>query len=85
MSCECDIIIVDTDVNVATITQQETVIVSTVTGGGGSGISDHGQLSGLADDDHPQYMKGLLYDPDGEETDTFQLENMRGNLDGGTF
>ena len=27
----------------------------TTTGGGGSGTSDHGALSGLNDDDHPQY------------------------------
>lgn len=26
-------------------------------GGGGSGVSDHGALTGLADDDHPQYLK----------------------------
>lgn len=25
-------------------------------GGGGGGTSDHGSLSGLADDDHPQYL-----------------------------
>lgn len=26
------------------------------TGGGGSGVTDHGQLTGLADDDHTQYL-----------------------------
>ena len=26
-----------------------------VTGGGGTGVTDHGLLTGLADDDHPQY------------------------------
>jgi hypothetical protein len=25
-------------------------------GGGGSGVSDHGALTGLSDDDHPQYL-----------------------------
>lgn len=30
-------------------------------------------------------MRSLIYDPFGEDIDTFQLENMRGNLDGGTF
>lgn len=25
-------------------------------GGGGGGVSDHGALTGLADDDHPQYL-----------------------------
>ena len=25
-------------------------------GGGGGGVTDHGALSGLADDDHPQYL-----------------------------
>jgi hypothetical protein len=28
---------------------------ATVTGGGGGGVTDHGALTGLADDDHPQY------------------------------
>lgn len=27
-----------------------------VTGGGGGGVTDHGQLTGLGDDDHPQYF-----------------------------
>jgi hypothetical protein len=34
-------------------------------GGGGGGTSDHGELEGLADDDHPQYLRNaeadLLY------------------------
>ncbi len=28
---------------------------ATVTGGGGGGVTDHGALTGLSDDDHPQY------------------------------
>lgn len=27
----------------------------TGSGGGGGGVTDHGALTGLADDDHPQY------------------------------
>lgn len=33
-----------------------TAIQIVETGGGGGGVSDHGALSGLADDDHPQYF-----------------------------
>lgn len=43
--------------------------------GGGGGVSDHGSLSGLADDDHPQYLlrsdilvdviNGIVVDADG--------------------
>ena len=29
---------------------------STITTGGGGGVTDHGALTGLADDDHPQYV-----------------------------
>ena len=29
---------------------------ATVTSGGGAGVTDHGALTGLADDDHPQYL-----------------------------
>lgn len=32
------------------------------TGGGGSGITDHGQLSGLSDDDHTQYLNTTRHD-----------------------
>lgn len=38
-------------------------------GGGGGGVTDHGALIGLADDDHPQYLRqaeaDLLYAPIG--------------------
>lgn len=33
-----------------------TAIQVVETGGGGGGVTDHGALSGLADDDHPQYF-----------------------------
>lgn len=33
-----------------------TAIQIVETGGGGGGVTDHGALSGLADDDHPQYF-----------------------------
>lgn len=32
-----------------------TWIVAAESGGGGGGVTDHGALTGLADDDHPQY------------------------------
>jgi hypothetical protein len=32
------------------------LLVPLPTGGGGSGVSDHGALTGLADDDHSQYL-----------------------------
>jgi len=38
-----------------TITIEDGVISCTVTGGGGEGVTDHGALTGLADNDHPQY------------------------------
>lgn len=31
-------------------------------GEGGGGVTDHGALTGLADDDHPQYMKESVFD-----------------------
>jgi len=34
----------------------EVAVVIERSGGGGSGVSDHGALSGLADDDHAQYL-----------------------------
>jgi len=33
-----------------------TVTINSLGGGGGGGTTDHGALSGLADDDHPQYL-----------------------------
>lgn len=33
------------------------IIDETTEGTGGSGVTDHGELDGLADDDHPQYAK----------------------------
>ena len=38
-----------------TITITNGVISSTATGGGGEGVTDHGALTGLSDDDHGQY------------------------------
>jgi hypothetical protein len=34
-----------------------TITVTTGSGGGGGGVTDHGLLTGLADDDHPQYAR----------------------------
>lgn len=34
-----------------------TITVTTGSGGGGGGVTDHGLLTGLADDDHTQYAK----------------------------
>ena len=31
-------------------------------GGGGGGVTDHGELTGLADDDHPQYLNNTRHD-----------------------
>lgn len=39
-------------------------VTVTVTSGGG--VSDHGALTGLADDDHPQYVRGSLVDAAGD-------------------
>jgi len=36
--------------------QREIVVMSEGGGGSGSGVSDHGALTGLGDDDHPQYV-----------------------------
>lgn len=33
------------------------IYITTGGGGGGGGVSDHGALTGLTDDDHPQYLK----------------------------
>lgn len=36
--------------------QRYTVVVVAGGGGGGAGVTDHGALTGLMDDDHPQYL-----------------------------
>lgn len=42
-----------------------------ILGGGGGGVTDHGALSGLADDDHPQYaLESALGDAAGKNTGT---------------
>lgn len=47
--------------NVLTITTRTTVLTLSTSGGGGSGgsggVTDHGALTGLGDDDHPQYLR----------------------------
>lgn len=47
--------------------------------------SGHGSLSGLGDNDHPQYMQHLIYDPSGKTSNVFDLTNHTGSLDAGTF
>lgn len=42
--------------NIISITPTKPSIGGTVAGGGGGGATDHGNLSGLTDDDHPQYI-----------------------------
>lgn len=39
-----------------TLTQTATEIIISAAGGGGGGVTDHGFLTGLTDDDHPQYL-----------------------------
>jgi len=43
---------------------------------GGGGVSDHGALSGLADDDHPQYLKSIT----GEVTTTGTLASLHTSI-----
>ena len=38
--------------------QREIVVMSEGGGGSGAGVSDHGALTGLGDDDHTQYILG---------------------------
>ena len=38
------------------VTSSGAIIVGSGGGGGGGGVTDHGALSGLGDDDHPQYL-----------------------------
>lgn len=40
----------------ASVTVDVAAVVNMGTGGGGGGVSDHGALSGLSDDDHPHYL-----------------------------
>ena len=49
---------VNTTTNIAYILVDDTegAAVWTEIGSGGSGVTDHGALTGLADDDHPQYL-----------------------------
>lgn len=47
-------IIAGTNVSVDTATTPGSVIINAA-GGGGGGVTDHGALTGLGDDDHPQY------------------------------
>lgn len=37
-----------------------TAVTSSGGGGGGGGVTDHGALSGLSDNDHPQYVHGTI-------------------------
>ena len=37
--------------------------INGATGGGGGGVSDHGSLTGLSDNDHPQYAAGTSTPP----------------------
>lgn len=39
-----------------TVVATGTTAIQVVEAGGGGGVSDHGALSGLSDDDHPQYL-----------------------------
>ena len=44
------------------ITQQANTVTISATGGGGGGVTDHGALTGLGDDDHPQYLNNARGD-----------------------
>ena len=77
------ITVVDTD----TVTEVEMgdQIVRITTVGQTFDPADHGALGGLADDDHPQYMQHLIYDPAGKTANVFDLTNHTGSLDAGLF
>lgn len=49
-------------------------------GGGGGGATDHGALTGLSDDDHPQYLTsaeaGLLYAAESHTHDAGDITNL---------
>jgi hypothetical protein len=50
-------VIAGTNVTVDTATSPGSVIINSAGAGGGGGVTDHGALTGLSDDDHPQYLK----------------------------
>lgn len=57
------------DVNVSGATDGQALVLqggqwgaATLTGEGGSGVTDHGALTGLSDDDHPQYLNNARGD-----------------------
>ena len=53
----------------AELEQRVRVVEASGGGGGGGGVTDHGALTGLGDDDHPQYLRQVeadaLYDGNG--------------------
>lgn len=65
--------IIQYNTNGATFSVQKQLVITTVSTGyvnieaGGGGVTDHGALTGLADDDHPQYLNNsrgdLRYQP----------------------
>lgn len=50
----------------AEVTVNQTKVVLGGGGSGGGGVTDHGALTGLADDDHPQYLLESLLDAKGD-------------------